>query len=124
MGGLRGGGGGRGRPAQGVAATGFCGWAKASRVSGGRGHRVTQGAPMTAQQGRSSTNHSDRDQHDPPASEKPEKYRFADNLPDDGEKAAEREYEDTVSAPAYWSATPAEGGETPGVLPRPHVVRA
>ena len=51
---------------------------------------------MTAQQGRSSTNHSDRDQHDPPASEKPEKYRFVDNLPDDGEKAAEREYEDYV----------------------------
>jgi hypothetical protein len=52
---------------------------------------------MTAQQGRSSTNH-DRDQHDAPASEKLEKYRFADDLPNDGETAAEREYEDYVLA--------------------------
>src|ERR687885_10946 len=54
---------------------------------------------MTADQGRGSTNESDRNQHDSLAdSEQPEKYGFADNLPNDGETAAEREYEDYVLA--------------------------
>jgi hypothetical protein len=61
---------------------------------------TTRKAPhMTADHGRGSTNESDRNQRDSrAASEKPEKYRFADNLPDDGETAAEREYEDYVLA--------------------------
>jgi hypothetical protein len=54
---------------------------------------------MTADQGRGSPDQSNGDEQDRRrASEKPEKYGFADNLPDDGETAAEREYEDYVLA--------------------------
>jgi hypothetical protein len=66
---------------------------------------------MTADQGRGSTNESDRDEHDSLAdSEKAEKYGFADNLPDGGETAAEREYEDYVLAERD------SDGEEPDVL--------
>ena len=54
---------------------------------------------MTADQARGSPDQSNGDERDRRrASEKPEKYGFADNLPDDGETAAEREYEDYVLA--------------------------
>jgi hypothetical protein len=53
---------------------------------------------MTAEQRRGSTDRSDQDRDQRRASEKSEKYRFADNLPDGGGTVAELEYEDYVLA--------------------------
>jgi len=54
---------------------------------------------MTADKKRASTDQSDRGQRDRrPTSAKAEEYRVAENLPDGGGTAAEREYEDYVLA--------------------------
>jgi hypothetical protein len=61
--------------------------------------RTRKALHMTADEGRGSRDQSNGDEHDRRrASEEPEKYGFADNLPDDGETAAEREYEEYVLA--------------------------